>query len=144
MYQKVSGAFPYDGLALYINASNGAQSTLAAAQLSGSIFALSASPPATFDDSMVHLLGSRRTGATLEMRVDGALSGSVTSAAIATLDVSLPGVAAQIGQNGYGTPQNNFQQFVGDIAEMIGVNGSLSAEETASLEAYLKARYSIP
>jgi hypothetical protein len=143
LYQK-TGASPYDGASLYINAGKPFQTTLAAAQVSGSIYVVSNSPPSTFVDSSVHLLGAYRTGATLQVRVDGALSNSITSAAVATVDVSSFGYSAIIGQNGYGIPQDEFQQVHGDIAELVGVNGTLAPAELASLEQYLTARYAIP
>ena len=143
LYQK-TGASPYDGASLYINAGKPFQTTLAAAQVSGSIYVVSNSPPSTFVNSSVHLLGAYRTGATLQVRVDGALSHSITSAAVATVNVSSFGYSAIIGQNGYGIPQDEFQQVHGDIAELVGVNGTLAPAELASLEQYLTARYAIP
>jgi hypothetical protein len=143
IYQKTALP-PYDGLALFINSSKPSQTTLAAAQVSGQVYALSVPPPSTFADSTVHLLAARRAGASLEMRVDGAVSGSLMSGPVATVNVSQNGVPVEIGQNGYRTPQWNFQQLVGDIAEMIGVSSTLSPTDLASLEGYLKARYAIP
>jgi hypothetical protein len=143
IYQK-TGASPYDGVDLYLNALAPSPSTLAAAQVSGNVFALSRAPPATFVDASVHVVGARRAGATLEIRVDGAASGSIMSAMVASVDVSAVGWTANIGQNGYNTPIAEFQQLHGDIAEMVGVNGSLTLAELADLEDYLKSRYGIP
>jgi hypothetical protein len=78
------------------------------------------------------------------MRVDGTVSSSITNPSVATTDVSSVGIAAIIGQNGYGTPRAGFQQFNGDIAEMIGVRTTLSATDVANLEQYLKMRYGVP
>jgi hypothetical protein len=139
LFQKV-GPSPYSGPALFLNSDKPVTSTLAAAQVSAQLYALSASPPTTFDDSSVHLLGGVRSGATLEIRVDGALSNSSMSAAIAVLDVSAPGSDALIGNNG----PAGFRQYNGDIGEFIGVNGTLSPSDLASIEGYLKGRYSIP
>jgi hypothetical protein len=118
-------------------------SSLAAAQASGAIYSDSIAPPATFTDGTTHVLAARRKGVALEIRVDGQLSNSLTGASVGAVNVSSAGFAAIIGQNGYGTPSAEFQQFHGDIAEMIGVRGSLIPGELASLEAYLMARYGL-
>jgi len=83
------------------------------------------SPPATYVDSSVHVLGAHRAGNTLEIRVDGKVSNSITSAAVGTANVSSVGYAAIIGENGYNTSQADFQQVHGDVAEMIGVKAGL-------------------
>lgn len=144
LYQK-TGPSPYDGPSLYLNADKPTATTLAGAQVSGQIYVVSAAPPATFDDGSVHLLGLRRSGVALEVRVDGVVSNSIVNASVGTVDVSSVGADAIIGQNGYGAPSTNeFQQFHGDIAEMIGVKGLLTQTELANVEQYLKTRYGIP
>ena len=144
LYQK-TGALPYDGASLYLQSDKPSPSTLAGAQVSGQVYVPSSPPPTTFVDGNIHLLGIRRAGTTLEIRVDGALSNSIANASVAGVDVSAIGYDATIGQNGYGMPpQTEFQQCHGDIAEEIGVNGSVSPTELANLEQYLKARYAIP
>jgi hypothetical protein len=146
VYQK-TGPFPYDGASLYLNADkpNGF-TTLVAAQVSGGAgaYVVSLSPPTTYVDSSVHVLGARRSANTLEIRVDGRVSNSLTNAAIGTTNVSSVGWAAIIGQNGYGTPSAEFQQVHGDVAEMIGVRGALDLQTVANLEQYLKSRYGVP
>ena len=77
------------------------------------------------------------------MRVDGAVSSSITNASVATADVSASGLDAIIGQNGAQPASAEAQQLHGDIAEMIGVNGSLTETDLANLEKYLKGRYAI-
>ncbi len=144
LYQK-TGPSPYDGASLYLNADKPTATTLAGAQVSGQIYVVSAAPPATFDDGSVHVLGLRRSGVALEVRVDGVVSNSIVNASVGTVDVSSVGADAIIGQNGYGAPSTNeFQQFHGDIAEMIGVKGLLTQTELANVEQYLKTRYGIP
>jgi hypothetical protein len=142
LYQK-TGPPPYDGVNLYIDANKPVVTSLAAAQVSGQVYVVSAPPPATFVDGSTHLLGIRRSGATLEVRVDGVVSGSITQAEVATTDVSAIGSDAIIGQNG-SSPQALIQQFAGDIAEMVGVGGPLTPNEVARLESYMKTRYGIP
>jgi hypothetical protein len=146
VYQK-TGPAPYDGASLYLNADKpGGFTTLCAAQVSGGAgqYVVSLPPPATYVDSSVHVLGARRSGNTLEIRVDGQVSNAVTNAAIGTTNVSSPNFDAIIGQNGYGTPSAEFQQVHGDVAEMIGVRGSLDPATASNLEHYLMARYGVP
>jgi roadblock/LC7 domain-containing protein len=142
LYAKV-GPYPYYGVNLYINADKPVPTTLAAAQVSGAVYVVSEPPPSTFVDSTVHLLSARRSGATLEIRVDGAVSASMTTASVAAVDVSAVGWQAVIGQNGY-APTYEFQQVHGDVAETLGVRGSVTDAELAELEQYLKTRYAIP
>ncbi|HZU81864.1 MAG TPA: hypothetical protein VE987_03060 [Polyangiaceae bacterium] len=141
LYQKTAPP-PYDGVNLYLNADKPVATTRVGAQVSGQVYVVSAPPPATFVDGSVHLVGIRRTGTTLEARIDGVVSNSIVNASVA-VDVSAPGHDAVIGQNG-SPAQNEFQQFHGDIAEMIAVDGSLAQSELDALEQYLKARYAIP
>jgi hypothetical protein len=142
LYQK-TGSAPYDGASLYLNADKPTVTALAAAQLSGATYVVSAAPPTTFVDGTPHLLAVRRVGTRLEVRVDGAVSKSLEAAEVATVDVSSKGFDAIIGQNGY-NPAAEFQQLHGDIAEMIGVDGPLSEVDLDNLERYLKRRYGIP
>jgi hypothetical protein len=145
IYQKTLTPYPWDGVNLFINANEGAATNLAGVQVSHPVYALSTPPPSTFVDGSVHLLGAYRAGATLEIRVDGTVSGTMTSAQVATGDVSAIGIDAIIGQNGGGTPPTpEFQQFHGDIAEELAIVGPAASTYLANLEQYLMARYSIP
>jgi len=143
IYQKTT-AFPYDGVDLYLDPLAPVPSPRAAAQVSGGLFTVSKAPPATFVDSSVHVVGARRAGQTLEVRVDGAASSSLSNASVASVDVSAEGFTANIGQNGYDPPRAEFQQLHGDIAELIGVVGFVTDAELGALETYLKSRYAIP
>jgi hypothetical protein len=143
LYQKVNGASPWPGAALMINYVATTSTTLAASYVRHDVYVVSAAPPATFDDFTVHLLTERRAVLTLDVRVDGRPSASVTNANVGAVDVSGAGYPATIGQNGY-QPTTDFQQLYGDIAEMIAVRGALTDTELASLEQYLKDRYAIP
>ncbi len=91
---------------------------------------------------MIHLLGGRRTGNTLEIRVDGQSSGTLTDGSVA-VDVSAAGANAAIGANG-GNLSPEFQQLHGDVAEIVAVHGTLAPADLASLEQYLMTRYAIP
>jgi hypothetical protein len=144
LFQKTFNA-PYNGPALYYNSDKPVSSSQVGAQVSGTLYVVSQPPPSTLSDLAVHLLVCHRAGAVLEIRVDGAVSNSISSAAVASTDVSSPSVAAIIGGNGYGTQTAAGQEQVqGDIAEMVGVHGSLTAAELANLESYLMTRYAIP
>ena len=103
LYQK-TGPFPYDGVNLFLNADKPMLTGLAAAEVSGQVYVVSSPPPTTFLDGTVHLIGIRRAGATLEIRIDGAVSSSIANASVASVDVSAIGSDAIIGQNGLSTP----------------------------------------
>ncbi len=144
VYQKTAPGPAYDGLNLYINSGKPVASTLAAAQVQATVYVDSVAPPATFIDSTVHILGARRIGNTLEIRVDGTSSNTLTdNTGSVTVDVSAVGSNGVIGANG-GNTSPEFQQVHGDIAELVAVNGTLTASDLASLEGYLKDRYGVP
>jgi hypothetical protein len=61
------------------------------------------------------------------------------------VDVSAAGASAAIGQNGFGSPPSSeFQQYHGDLSELIAVGGTLGDDDLAKLEAYLMTKYGIP
>jgi hypothetical protein len=140
LYQKPQGTAPYTGAALYLNSDKPSTSTLATAQLQEDVYVDNSPPPSTFDDSSVHLLAAIRTGTTLAIRVDGALSAST---AVSALDISAPGNQAAIGGQ-VGSAIAGDKQFTGDIAEVLGVDATLSSTDLGNVEGYLKARYGIP
>jgi hypothetical protein len=141
VYQKTGPGPAFDGLDLYVNSAKPGPSTLAAAQVSGSVYVDNLAPPATFLDSTAHLLGARRTGGTLEIRVDGESSSTLTAGSVA-VDISAVGSNAAIGANG-GNLSPEFQQLHGDVAEIVAVHGTLAPADLASLEQYLMTRYGI-
>ena len=144
VYQKTAPGPAYDGLNLYINSGKPLASTLAAAQVQATVYVDNVAPPATFIDSTVHILGARRIGNTLEIRVDGTSSNTLTdNTGSVTVDISAVGSSGVIGANG-GNTSPEFQQVHGDIAELVAVNGTLTASDLASLEGYLKDRYGVP
>jgi hypothetical protein len=141
LYQKTIDADPFLGLSLYIVTYT--MPPLAGAQLSSQYAVSSSPPPTTFLDDRVHLFGARRSAGTLEIRVDGTVSGTLSDSSVNNVDISDFGIDVMIGQNGY-RPLTDFQQLHGDIAEMIGIGGSLGDRELANLEQRLKTRYAIP
>lgn len=141
LYQKTAGS-AYDGINLYVNSAKPAVSTLAAIQISGAVYLDNKAPPATFIDGTPHILGGRRYGQTLEIRVDGASSNIMTNdAGLLNVDVSAMGSPAAIGQNGNGGAE--FQQYHGDISELIAVVGTITDGDVANLEAYFKTKYGL-
>jgi hypothetical protein len=144
VYQKTGPGPAYDGLNLYINSAKPKASMLAAAQVQATVYVDNLAPPTTFVDSTAHVLGARRTGNTLEIRVDGTASNALTdNTGSVTVDISAVGASGVIGANGSDVSPE-FQQVHGDIAELVAVRGALTAADLASLEAYLKGRYGIP
>jgi hypothetical protein len=91
-----------------------------------------------FNDDKPHIAGMRRSGATIEVRVDGVASvnadaGSPDGSAI---DVSAGDASVAIGyRNGAG--------LRGDIAEIVCVKGNLTDAEVSQIEAYFRAKYGL-
>jgi hypothetical protein len=98
-------------------------------------------------DGSVHLIGGLRVGSTLQVRVDGVASSSTAADAGPDAgwndNVSAVNSLVGIGQN-CTNPASGFQQYAGDIAEMLAIQGTLSASDLTSLEAYLMTEYAIP
>ncbi len=91
----------------------------------------------SYNDSAARGYAFHRTGQTLELRVNGAQVG--TKAQSSNIDVSVSGNDVFIGSNQNG---GNLRMN-GDIAEIIAVKGSVSAQDLSSIEAYLKAKYNL-
>jgi hypothetical protein len=88
-----------------------------------------------YNDNAARIYAFRRTGSTLELRVNGAVVAS--QAQSGTVDVSASGIDAVIGDFQSNIPLD------GDIAEIVGVKGATSSQDLSSLEAFLKAKYSL-
>jgi hypothetical protein len=91
---------------------------------------------AGYNDNKARLVAFRRSGSTLELRVNG--SQVASQAQSGTVDVSASGVDAVIGDDGMGDIPLD-----GDIAEVVGVKGATSSQDLSSLEAFLKAKYNL-
>src|SRR5262249_52899294 len=72
----------------------------------------------------------------LEIRLNGATSATKTGAPYA-VNVSAPGRPLCLG----GTPAK--QDIVGDIAEVVAVNGATPDADVTALEGYLKTKYGL-
>lgn len=92
------------------------------------------------NDDKFHIVSSRRLLDTIDIRVDGRLEGEETSADIATLDVSNPGIAAHLGSNG----NQQYYFLKGALAELVVVKGPLADGELEKVESYMKAKYALP
>jgi hypothetical protein len=98
-----------------------------------------------YNDGVARLITARRYAdpdagdaavATLELRVNGAPIGSVTSTEVAH-DVSAIGYPAHVGGS------YNHQNIQGDMAEVVAVKGAISPSDLASLESYLRGKYGL-
>lgn len=94
---------------------------------------------AGMNDGTVRLVGARRVGTELSLRVGGTEVEKISDASVPdALAFNAPGLPAVIG----GRPAAT-QQLHGDIAEIIAVKGTLSDAEQTQLEAYLKSKYGL-
>lgn len=88
----------------------------------------------SYSDNTARLYAFRRTGSTLEVRVNG--SQVANSSQMGNIDVSAANNPVYIG---------DYQQQVpldGDIAELVAVKG-ISSQDLQSLEAFLKSKYNL-
>ena len=91
------------------------------------------------NDGVARVVGARKNGSDLQLYSGGKLVGEMADASIANpTEFNAATIPAYIG----GRPQG-FQMLQGDIAEVIGVKGTLTDKELADLQAYLKAKYNL-
>lgn len=134
LWVKVGPNTPFPGASLFANNASGPTGA-ARAQVTINLFAASANT--NLNNGSFRVVGMRRAGTTLEVRVGGAQAGMVANA---TTNIDAMGVSVFIG----GREGNGAKQMLkGDIAEVIGVKGALSDPDLASLEGYLKAKYAL-
>ena len=88
----------------------------------------------SYSDNTARLYAFRRTGSTLELRVNGSQVGS--SSQMGNVDVSAANNPVYIGDYQQQTPLD------GDIAELVAVKG-ISSQDLQSLEAFLKSKYNL-
>jgi hypothetical protein len=93
-----------------------------------------------YNDGNYHRFGIRRNGSALEVWADGT-STAFTPDAGANVDVSATGSDVFIGA----TVGGNYVslRLVGGIAEVVGVKGTLSDADTASLDGYFTSKYGL-
>lgn len=90
-----------------------------------------------YNDNMPRAFGYRRAGATLELRLNG--MAIATKQEQGMPDVSAPNQIARIGADGDAT----FRRLNGDISEVIGCKGSISMQDLAAIDGYLKTKYNL-
>lgn len=91
----------------------------------------------TYNDNMPRAYAIRRTGAVVDIRVNGATVGMATQNG--AVDVSSPGVGARIGADG----DASYHRLNGDVAEVVACKGTMAANDLAAIDAYFKAKYNL-
>jgi hypothetical protein len=139
-YNKVAGNNTPTGPQLYGNAPGPNNTTTGnvRALLTTAINVNSAA--ATYDDGKPHRIGIRRTGNTLEVWTDG-VNASLTPDAGTSPDVSAVGSNVYIGARPGGN--NVAGLLAGDIAEVIGMKGTVSASDVTNVDGYFKTKYAL-
>lgn len=84
-----------------------------------------------------HLIGFRRKGGVLELRIDNNVKSTMSDAG-APIDVSNAGTPIAIG----GRP--SLTELVGSIWEIVAIKGAVSDTDLAAFEAYAIAKYKLP
>ena len=95
-----------------------------------------ASNMVSYHTNVAHIFVGKRAGTTIDARVDGASVGT----AMAAQNVDDMGTGTTLGAAG----DASIYRMNGDIAEVIAVKGTISANDQAGIEAYLKAKYATP
>ncbi len=93
-----------------------------------------------YNDNVMRIVGARKVGNALELRVNGVVTASNPD--VSGYDVTAAnavGIPSFIG----GRDSVNFQNLDGDVAEMVGLKGTISDAEQTKIEAYLKAKYGL-
>jgi hypothetical protein len=93
---------------------------------------------AAYNDAAPRAFGLRRTGTSIELRVNGAAVATVMQNG--NVDVSTPTTPARIGAD---DTQAQFRRMNGDISEVIGCKGAISAQDLAGVDGYLKGKYNL-
>jgi len=136
LYAKTEAAKPFFGIGLFVNFPHPDPSTKFGAQTSYYGYAESSSEE--LNDNRPHLFAAHRLGATLEIRVDGAVEATNKTA---NDDVSAVGRPAYIGAEPL--EKGLIQQLRGDIAELVVVHGPISAHNLEVLEAELMTKFGL-
>jgi hypothetical protein len=133
-YSKQEQDPPFPGPALVANTVNRTGQIEAQVALDTPSLILTAG--ADYNKGQPLFLTMHRSGATLDLRVNGADAGSVTGPG-AALDVSAAGQPLYLG----GSPKA--QGMVGDLAEVVAIKGAVSDADIGALEAYFRAKYGL-
>ncbi len=123
---------------MYANYFTPAPSTKIAARIDSTHYTLEEDASGSTDDKF-RMVGMRRSGAKLELRIDG-VSTSSDDAGYSdggAIDVTAPDASFYVGGRPIGGPMS------GRVAEVIGIKGTLSDADVSALEAYLKSKYGL-
>lgn len=90
-----------------------------------------------YNDNKARAYGLRRTGNTVEVRVNGSQVGMVMQNG--AVDVSATGTMARIGADG----DASTHRLNGDVSEVVACKGTMAANDMSALEAYFKAKYNL-
>ncbi len=134
IYNKTTAAAPHTGLSIFIN-----DPPDGAGKISAHLNDTTTVTTATGGfNGLTTLVGVRRTGTTLEIRINGALSSSVT---VPSVDITAGGILTWIGADGWSAGYAD--GYYGNISEMVAVNGTISSTDLANLESYLRSKYGL-
>lgn len=89
-----------------------------------------------YNDGTFRAFVSRRSGPTLELRVNGNVVAQDTKTTVA--DASSPGIPVRIGME-----IAQYRRLDGDIAELIAARGALTTQDIVNVETYLRGKYSL-
>lgn len=128
LYGKVGSS---SGIFFVANNVNQSAAGITGAIDSNNILAVSSS----YNDNTARSYAFRRVGSNLELRANGAQI--LSQAQSGNVDVSASGTGVIIGDYNQQLPLD------GDIAEIVAVKGSISAQDLTALEAYFKAKYNL-
>ncbi len=140
VYGKWTDVGPdYPGLFLWANYPNTVVTPVGFTGFVGRVDAMRiASAPGPFNDNALRVVGLRRIGNTLQIRINGTLIGSSNVSGFNSALFDAVGRPAFIG----GRPEGG-QAFHGGISELIGVRGTLTDSEVVQLETYLKTKFEL-
>lgn len=136
VYAKWTDTSPFPGMFLWANYPNGDVKNGYTTRTDEVKFI---STDAGYNDGVLRVVGVRKTGDKLELRVNGKKENELADAGGYDASAfSAPGLPAYIG----GRPAA-FQALVGDIAEIVAIKGAVSDSEQANVESFLKTRHGL-
>lgn len=91
------------------------------------------------NDGKLRLVGTRKLGNDLELRINGTKADQIDAGGYDTTAFNAFDAGPVIG----GRASAGFQALEGDIAELIAIKGTLSDTEQANIEAFLKTRHGL-
>ncbi|WP_394844313.1 LamG domain-containing protein [Pendulispora brunnea] len=127
IYARTTSTVPNPGVQLFMTRSP--STYLVGAEANHRITSLRSG----YDDGLLHLVMLRRSGPSLELRVDGVLAGRVTTDPVS--------VNASDGNGTIGGAREGDKFLRADIAIILGVRASLAEADIAKVEAYVRERY---